>query len=87
MSKPTEREIRNALVECGAGGFTLDAEEEHGYTYSTRGHGDICEETPGREDIEAARKAVRHLRSKFPDCHVDMEAVDEWVIIDITTNT
>ena len=49
----------------------------------TRDHGNVGNETVGREDIEEARRVRKIIAKKFPDLKTDIEEVDEWVHLNI----
>ncbi|MCK9154656.1 MAG: hypothetical protein M0P12_00930 [Paludibacteraceae bacterium] len=63
--------------------LTPDEEDENSLSYSTRDHGDIGEETPGKEDIEFIKAVTRETKSKFQDLKFQPEIIDEWVNLTI----
>lgn len=80
--------INTALTLAGASQFTVDEidPEAGGGTrllLSTRDSGDIGEGLPGRADVDAAYRAVPALTAAFPGGTACLEAVDEWVHIDL----
>lgn len=52
-------------------------------TFSTRDHGDVGEESPGREDIAEARRIAVAIRKQFPSANVELDVVDEWVSVHV----
>ncbi len=56
-------------------------EHEGNGTFATREGGDVGEETPGREDMEAAKHIVSMLNSTFGPNTAWWSTVDEWTEI------
>ena len=59
--------------------FSEDGDME----WSTREHGDVGSETPGRADIDAAMEFNKAVLKAFPGHVVEVEPVDEWVHVSV----
>ena len=80
--KPKTPDIKT--VKTAVGGTWFDIEEEADtIRLDTRDHGDVGEETPGKKDVEEGRRIAKALKTAFPTHEVGLEAVDEWVVVDI----
>lgn len=64
--------------------LTPDDEDGDSISYATRDHGDVGEETPGKEDIELIKSVVRETKQKFPNLKFRPEIIDEWVHLGIS---
>ena len=58
-------------------------EEDQPLSWGTREHGDVGSETPGREDLRAAKEFAKAVEENIPGTKVEMELVDEWVYVQV----
>jgi len=63
--------------------FDLDEETPSMVSWSTREHGDVGSETPGSEDMEAAKNFVNESRKTFPTYGIDIQRIGEWVDVTV----
>ena len=61
--------------------FSFDGDDDGTMSFSTREHGNVCDEEPGEADIAEARRLIKLVRDKFPSLKLSGEVVDEWVCI------
>jgi len=62
-------------------GFTIDDNGSDFVNFSTRDHGNVGDETPGKEDIVNAKYIESYILQNFPNVDVEIETVDEWVYV------
>lgn len=79
---PTIQKIKSII---GQTWFDIEADEGSNVVIESRRHGDVGEETPGREDVREGNRIFRLLTDALKDdgVSVNIEAVDEWVMIQI----
>lgn len=75
------REEITALV--GGTWFDLHDEDDK-FVLDTRQNGDVGSETPGKADIAEARRMALELKRQFPRHEVRCEAIDEWVLLEVS---
>jgi len=63
--------------------LTPDEEDSDSLHYATRDHGDVEEETPGKEDIQLIKQVISGVKAKFKNLVLRPEIVDEWVQLEI----
>lgn len=80
--------IKECQRESNALYFDIEvSEDQKRITLDTRDNGDVGEETPGRIDIESAKRLTKSLKEKFPDYKVNPDTCDEWTSVNITPNS
>jgi hypothetical protein len=80
----TPRKLSPTDVKSVVGSTWFDLEEgEDRLVLDTREHGDVGSESPGQPDILEARRMAAALRKSFPRHEVRLEAVDEWVTLEV----
>jgi len=52
------------------------------FFFSTRDGGSVGDETPGKEDIGAARKVRKAIEERFGNVRGNIETIDEWTHLD-----
>jgi len=79
-AKPTIQEVKDFIRTLNTW-FTVEDDELDPLSFglSTREHGDVGEEMPGRADIDECNRIYSKLREKFPSIKCHREVVDEWV--------
>lgn len=81
-AKPTIQEVKDFIRTLNTW-FTVEDDELDPLSFglSTREHGDVGEEMPGRADIDECNRIYSKLREKFPSTSIKFhrEVVDEWV--------
>jgi hypothetical protein len=81
---PTARKISLGELEEAIGGTWFEMqEEEDRIVLDTRENGDVGAESPGSADLEEAKRLASIVRKKFPRHEVRLEAVDEWVVMEV----
>lgn len=66
--------------------FTLEEETDTRLTFATREHGNVCEEEPGSEDIEEAKRIRALIISQLPQLEVTIDVCDEWVSVNVAVS-
>lgn len=54
------------------------------FVLDTRENGDVGSETPGQPDLREAQRMAKELKRSFPKHEVLYEALDEWVILEVS---
>lgn len=68
--------------------FDIDSEpDDEVILLATRENGNVGDEVPGKEDLDEANRIKKLIQTKFPELEVEIEIVDEWVHIEIDTNS
>ena len=64
--------------------FTLEGKDSRSLAFTTREHGDVGDERPGREDIREARRLAALINQHFTGMvKTTVDYVDEWTTLDI----
>ena len=54
--------------------------------YTSREYGNVGEETPGREDMQNAKKIGKKVTSKFRNVEYRIDYVDEFTYLEVVIN-
>lgn len=87
MAKPSvvaPKKLSPADLRSAVGRTWFDlSESDDRLLLDTREHGDVGSETPGKPDLIEARRLATTARNLFPRHEVRVEAVDEWVVVEV----
>lgn len=89
MSTRIPREQAEAVARImreAAPWFTCDGDDEDGITYTSRTYGDVGTETPGRQDVDAAKAAIARINAEVSGVVAEGDTVDEWTFIEVTSD-
>lgn len=78
-------DVKSVKKAIGRTWFDVEEESSNSLLLTTRENGDVGYEEPGSEDIREAKRIKKELMNEFgsKNVSVSMEAVDEWVHIDV----
>ena len=63
--------------------LTINNTDDDSLSFGTREHGNVGSETPGKKDIQDAKRLKSALAKQFNNIDIEIETVDEWTHLNV----